>query len=59
MRKLIEFLKEVQIEFKHVRWPTKDELIGLTTAVILFSIILSAIVFGFDQLFSYMIRFIP
>ncbi len=59
MRKLIEFLKEVQVEFKHVRWPSKDELKGLTGAVIVFSIVLSLIVFVFDSIFSFLITFIP
>ncbi len=59
MRKLIELLKEVQVEFKHVRWPSKDELKGLTGAVIVFSIVLSLIVFVFDSIFSFLITFIP
>ena len=53
MHKIIEFIKEVQVEFRHVRWPSKDELWGLTSAVIIFSIVLSLIVAGFDAVFNY------
>jgi len=59
LRKLIEFLKEVQVEFKFMRWPSKDELIGLTSAVIVFSIVLSVIVGVFDVIFSSVVSLIP
>jgi len=59
LRKIKEFLKEVQIEFRHVRWPSKDELIGLTSATLVFSFVLSIIVFVFDQVFANLIKIIP
>jgi len=50
--KLKSFLSESYQEFKKVRWPTKDELIGLTIAVVVSSILLVAFIWGVDALFA-------
>ena len=52
MQKIINFLKEVAIEFKNITWPKKDTLIQLTVVVISISIIMSLILGGFDYLFT-------
>jgi preprotein translocase subunit SecE len=39
MRKLIQFLKEVRLELKKVSWPSRKELVGSTTLVIVVSIL--------------------
>ena len=52
MKKVINFLKEVVVEFKNITWPKKDTLIQLTIVVISISIIISLILGGFDYLFT-------
>ncbi|MPN43746.1 Protein translocase subunit SecE [bioreactor metagenome] len=52
MKKVINFFKEVMVEFKNISWPKKDTLIQLTIVVISISIIISLILGGFDYLFT-------
>jgi preprotein translocase SecE subunit len=52
MKKIINFVKEVIIEFKNITWPKKETLIQLTIVVISISIIISLILGGFDYLFT-------
>ncbi len=52
MEKLSNFFESVVAEFKKVSWPTQQELIDNTIIVVVFSIILSAFIFGVDQLYS-------
>lgn len=52
MQKIINFLKEVAVEFKNITWPKKDTLIQLTIVVISISIVISLILGGFDYLFT-------
>jgi len=51
IRKFWQFLKEARTELKKVSWPTRKELVGSTTIVlvvsILFGIVLGAIDFVF------------
>ena len=52
-----KFLKETKSELKKVTWPTKEQLIHNTgiilVFIIVFTIILSVIDFGFQELFSW------
>lgn len=52
MQKIINFLKEVMVEFKNITWPKKETLIQLTIVVISISIVISLILGGFDYLFT-------
>lgn len=52
MKKIINFVQEVIIEFKNITWPKKETLIQLTIVVISISIIISLILGGFDYLFT-------
>jgi len=52
MEKLTNFFDSVTKEFKKVSWPTQNELIDNTIIVVVFSIILSVLIFGIDQVFS-------
>jgi len=52
LNKLTKFLKEVQVEFKNITWPTKETLIQLSIVVISISIVISLILGGFDYLFT-------
>ncbi len=51
------FLKETKSELKKVTWPTREQLIHNTGIVlvfiIIFTIILSLLDFGFQELFSW------
>lgn len=55
MKKIIQFVKESWVEFKKVKWPTKQELWGLTVAVITATIILAAYVGVVDWIFRNLI----
>jgi preprotein translocase subunit SecE len=52
MEKLTNFFDSVTKEFKKVSWPTQNELIDNTIIVVVFSIILSVLIFGIDQVYS-------
>lgn len=52
MQKIVGYLKEVKSEMQKVSWPTKDELVQTTSLVVVFSLVLSVIVLGFDQVVS-------
>ncbi|MBU1289826.1 preprotein translocase subunit SecE [Patescibacteria group bacterium] len=54
--KVAEFLSEVRLELKKVTWPTRQETIKYTTAVIVFSLVLSAFLGGLDFLFSWLLN---
>ena len=48
----ITFLKEVRDELKKVVWPTRDEVIRLTTIVILVSVLVGVFLGGMDYIFT-------
>lgn len=50
--KPISFLKEVRDELKKVVWPTKDEVIRLTSIVILVSLLVGFFLGGLDYVFT-------
>lgn len=52
MNKIKEFIEGVQKEFRKVTWPTQQELIDNTIIVVMFTIIISAFIFGVDQVYS-------
>ncbi|MFA6250028.1 MAG: preprotein translocase subunit SecE [Candidatus Shapirobacteria bacterium] len=52
MSKVLQYLREVQVEFKNITWPKKDALIKLTVVVISLSVVISLILGGFDYLFT-------
>jgi len=52
MDKIKEFLTDVRKEMKKVSWPSQQELVDYTIVVVIFTIILSAFIFGVDQVYS-------
>ena len=52
MEKIKEFLLDVRKEMKKVSWPSQKELVDYTVVVVIFTIILSAFIFGVDQVYS-------
>lgn len=47
-----EFFKDFVAESKRIIWPTKNELISKTLSVISMSLVVSAIIFVMDFIFS-------
>jgi preprotein translocase SecE subunit len=47
---LKQYLLDTKAEMKHVTWPTKSQAIGYTVAVVVISIITSALLGGLDFL---------
>jgi preprotein translocase subunit SecE len=58
MQNLVKYLGSVKEELLKVSWPTKDELVSATTLVVVFALVLSAIVWGFDQVISKIMGFV-
>ena len=50
LTKGINFIKEVKIQLTKVSWPTREELVGATTIVIIVTFLTAAFV-GFVDLF--------
>jgi len=55
---IVEFLREVQAELVKVSFPTRDELIGSTTVVILLTLIISVFLALMDTLFVRLLRWV-
>lgn len=56
----VQFLLEAYYELKRVRWPSREETIRLTVAVVAFSVVMGAFLglvdFIFAQLFELLLR---
>jgi preprotein translocase subunit SecE len=46
------FIRQIVVELRKVIWPTRKELIAYTTVVIVFVAVISAIIAGFDYIFT-------
>jgi preprotein translocase subunit SecE len=49
------FYRQVVAELRKVIWPTRNELVTYTTVSLIFVLLVVAIVFGLDNLFSWLI----
>lgn len=56
LERLITFLKEARIELKKVSWPTKNQTVRYTIAVILMSLAVAAFLGGLDVVFTYVLN---
>lgn len=54
----VQFLKEVKAELKKVKWPTRKEVVKMTTVVIGVSIIVSLIISCLDFVFTKLVALI-
>lgn len=54
--KIIAFLKEVRVEMKKVTWPTRQETIKHTIAVIVVSLAVAIFLGAADFLFTWLIN---
>lgn len=58
MKKLFVYLQQVQAELKLVTWPTRQEIIRMTTIVIVSSVVVGIYLSGLDFLFTKLLGFI-
>ena len=56
--KITKYYEDVRIEMKKVNWLTKDELLGSTAVVAVFSVIMSLFLFVSDFSISELISFL-
>lgn len=56
LTQLVTFLKEARIELKKVTWPTRAQTIRYTVAVIAMSLVVAALLGGFDVLFQFILN---
>jgi preprotein translocase subunit SecE len=47
-----EFFRDTNAEMKKVTWPTKNEVVGTTTVVIVATIVFALFLWGCDELFG-------
>jgi len=53
LERIVNFLKEARLELKKVSWPTRQQTIRYTLAVILMSLGLAIFLGGLDAGFTY------
>lgn len=53
-----EFLRDTNGEMKKVTWPTKNEVVGTTTVVIVATIVFALFLWGCDMVFYKAINFL-
>jgi preprotein translocase subunit SecE len=58
MKKFIQYIKEVRREMGKVTWPTREEVVGGTTLVIVLSLVMALIIFIFDSALTRIISLI-
>ena len=57
-RKLNKFLQDVKQEMAKVSWPTREELKGTTSVVIVVTLILTFFIFAIDKLLQWILNLI-
>jgi preprotein translocase subunit SecE len=50
------FFHDVVVEFRKVSWPSRREVMGSTTVVIVVVLVLAVFLFAVDQLFSWAVQ---
>ena len=50
--KPVQFFKEVVAELKKVAWPTRQEVVAYSTVVLVAVIVIGALIFGMDYVFT-------
>ncbi|WP_026661007.1 preprotein translocase subunit SecE [Butyrivibrio sp. AC2005] len=56
--KVSSFIKGVKAEFNKIMWPSREDITKQTTAVVIISVIIGALIAVFDYAFGYLINFI-
>ncbi|WP_026496470.1 preprotein translocase subunit SecE [Butyrivibrio sp. WCD3002] len=55
---LSSFINGVKAEFNKIMWPSRDDIIKQTSAVVIISLIVGALIAVFDYGFGYLINLI-
>jgi preprotein translocase subunit SecE len=50
--KPLQFFKEVVAELRKVAWPTRSEVVAYSTVVLVASIVVAAVIFAMDYVFT-------
>jgi len=58
IKRITKFLKDVNNEMSKVSWPTREQLKGHTTIVIVVTLVFAIFIFGVDHLLSRVISLI-
>ncbi len=56
LERIVTFLKEARIELKKVSWPTRNQTLRYTLAVIAMSLVVAAFLGGLDVLFQFILN---
>lgn len=51
-----EFIREVRMEMRKVNWPTREEVIRLSTIVLVALVVFTTLIFALDTLFAEFFR---
>ena len=53
---LVNYIKGVRVEIKHVNWPTRKQSVNFTFLIVSVTIIVAAFLGVFDILFAYLLK---
>lgn len=53
-----EYLREVRGELRRVQWPDRMQTVRLTSVVIVASVLVSVVIWGFDNLVSSLMKLV-
>ena len=56
MNKLVLFLKDVKVELAKVSWPTREQTVKYSLAVIITSLAIALFLGGLDSVFSWVLN---
>ena len=56
LNRIIIFLKEARLELKKVSWPTRNQTVRYTVAVVAMSLAVAAFLGGLDFLFTFILN---
>ena len=55
---LATFIEGVKVEFNKIKWPSREDIVKQTTAVVVISVIVGALIAVFDYGFGYLVNLI-
>jgi preprotein translocase subunit SecE len=58
LRKVREFFHDVLIEFRRVSWPTRKEVVGSTSVVIVMVLVLAVFLAVVDHALTWLVRLV-
>ncbi len=58
LRKVREFFHDVLVEFRRVSWPTRKEVMGSTTVVIVMVLVLAVFLAAVDHALTWLVRLV-